>query len=244
MPDSAQVQAMFGRIAPRYDLLNRILSMGIDQGWRRRILRETGPVDGRRVLDVCCGTGDLALLFAREGAEVVGVDFTGPMLERAVRKPERRRSLFVRGDALRLPLADDRVDFATVAFGIRNVADRLHGFAELARVVRPGGKVFVLEFSMPPGPVMSGLYRFYLGHALPRIGALVSGDGAAYRYLPDTVLAWPSPSQLEREMAGQGLVDCGHALLSRGIACLSYGTVPPVGPPTGASADTGGDESA
>lgn len=217
---------MFGRIAGRYDVLNRVLSVGIDQRWRNRVLAEAGVVAGRTVVDACCGTGDLALAFSAGGARVVGVDFTPGMLVHAVRKDAARAGLFVEGDALRLPVGSGVADFASVAFGIRNVADRVAGLRELARVVRPGGRVLVLEFSMPPGRVLRGLYRFYFTKALPRIGGSVSGDRGAYEYLPDTVLAWPAPDELRAEMEGIGLVDCGYHLLTRGIACLSFGRVP------------------
>lgn len=204
---------MFARIAGVYDLLNRTLSLGIDQRWRKRMLRAAGEVRGRDVLDVCCGTGDVALLFAAEGAEVVGVDFTAPMLSQAVRKAERSGSqaVFVRGDAMRLPAADRSCDVATIAFGIRNVADREGALRELARVVRPGGRVVVLEFSMPPGAVLGRLYRLYFTRILPAIGRLVSKDRDAYEYLPRTVLAWPAPEQFAREMRGAGLEEIGRA---------------------------------
>jgi demethylmenaquinone methyltransferase/2-methoxy-6-polyprenyl-1,4-benzoquinol methylase len=226
MPEATRVQAMFGRIAPRYDLLNRVLSAGIDQRWRRRILGLAGGVEGRVVVDACCGTGDLALVFARAGARVVGVDFTQPMLRLAGEKPERARSLFVRGDALALPLETDAADFATVAFGVRNLEDRPRGLRELARVVRPGGRVFVLECSLPPNRALASFYRFYFTRMLPRIGGWISGDPDAYRYLPDTVLAWPTPEEFRHEMEAAGLVECGFERLTGGIACLSFGTVP------------------
>ena len=225
MPEPAKVRAMFGRIAPRYDLLNRVLSGGIDRRWRKRLLREAGDPTARRCVDVCCGTGDLALTFARAGASVVGVDFTSEMLAIA----EKRRTgpvRFVEGDALRLPLADGVADLSMVAFGIRNVGDRGVGLAELRRVVRPGGRVLVLEFSMPRSRLLGALYRFYFTRILPVLGGWISGDRAAYRYLPDTVQAWPSPEELDREMEAAGLTACGHHLLSGGIACLSFGTVP------------------
>ena len=223
---------MFARIAPRYDLLNRLLSLGIDRRWRRAVLRRAGELDGRLVLDACTGTGDLALAFARAGARVVGADFTHEMLLRADRKDrgrgERgdRRVCFVGGDTLCLPLGDGAVDVSTVAFGIRNVADRERGLAELARVVRSGGLVLVLEFSMPASRLLGALYRLYFTRILPRIGGWISGDSGAYRYLPDTVLAWPDPDELAREMETVGLVDCGWRRLSFGIACLSWGRVP------------------
>jgi len=234
MPDPVLVRGMFGRIAGRYDLLNRVLSLGIDQRWRRAAVRAAGELPGEPprdlrgavAVDVCCGTGDLALALGAEGARVLGVDFTPQMLRRAVAKAGRGDGRFVEGDALRLPVADGAADVATIAFGLRNVADRRAGLAELGRVVRPGGRVLVLEFSQPRGRLFGALYRFYFTRVLPRIGGGVSGDGGAYRYLPDTVLAWPSPDDLRREMEASGLVGCGWRALTGGIAVLSWGDVP------------------
>lgn len=221
---------MFARIAGRYDLLNRTLSLGIDQRWRRRAVRRAGVAAGARVVDVCCGTGDLALAFARAGAQVVGVDFTPQMLSRARRKGgDRRGLLFVQGDALALPIADGACDGASIAFGLRNVADRRAGLVELARVVRPGGWLLVLEFSTPPGRLLGGAYRAYFTRLLPRIGRIVSGDGDAYSYLPRTVLAWPGPEELARELRALGLEQVDHELLSGGIVCLHRARVPPGG---------------
>ena len=218
---------MFGRIAPRYDLLNRALSLGVDRRWRRALLARAGEVAGARVVDACCGTGDVALGFARAGARVVGVDFTREMLDRAqAKRGSRAGAVFAHGDALALPVADASADVCTVAFGIRNVADRAAALREMARVVRPGGRVLVLEFSMPGGRVLGGLYRFYFTRVLPRVGALVSRDDDAYLYLPRTVLAWPAPAELERELEAAGLVECGHRELSGGIACLHWGRAP------------------
>lgn len=225
MPDPALVRPMFGRIAPHYDLLNRLLTVGIDRRWRNALVRAAGPLAGRRAVDACCGTGDLTLALSAAGAEVVGVDFCVPMLERAERKRARGRRVFAHGDALALPLDDDSCDVATVAFGIRNVADRRAGLREMARVVRPGGKVLVLELSMPPGAVLGRLYRLYFDRILPGIGRIVSGDAAAYRYLPDTVMAWPSPEEFASEFEEEGLLDCGFERLTRGICALHWGTV-------------------
>lgn len=217
---------MFGRIAHRYDFLNRVLSMGIDRGWRKALLKRAGSVKDCLVVDSACGTGDLSLVFAKAGARVVGVDFTHEMLLCAEPKSGGEGCVFVHGDALAMPLADSVADFSSIAFGIRNVSDRIQGLRELARVLKPGGKVFVLEFSMPRGRFLGAFYRFYFTRILPRIGGLISGDSAAYRYLPDTVLSWPKPEEFQAEMESVGLVDCGFQLLSGGIACLSYGTVP------------------
>jgi demethylmenaquinone methyltransferase/2-methoxy-6-polyprenyl-1,4-benzoquinol methylase len=228
MPDPVQVESMFARIAGVYDLLNRTLSLGIDQRWRKRMLAASGEVRGRDVLDVCCGTGDVALLYSRHGARVVGVDFTAPMLERAVKKAGRAGldTRFARGDAMQLPAATASCDVATIAFGIRNVADRMGALRELVRVARPGGRVIVLEFSMPPGALLGRLYRFYFTRLLPFIGRMVSKDREAYEYLPRTVLAWPAPEQFASEMRAAGLEQVEWTLLTRGIACLHVGRVP------------------
>ncbi len=236
----ARTRAMFGRIAGTYDLLNRTLSLGVDQRWRRALLDRAGDVRGKTIVDACCGTGDVALQFARAGARVVGVDFTPQMLERARSKGadlERTSSqdalpvrgpAWAHGDALHLPVRDSVADVCTVAFGIRNVVDRVACLREMRRVVRPGGQVLVLEFTMPPGAILGPMYRTYFLRFLPAIGRVISKDSDAYSYLPRTVLAWPAPDVFEREMESVGLVQCGHRLLTRGIACLHWG-VRPVG---------------
>ncbi len=228
MDEPRHVRAMFARIAGSYDLLNRVLSLGIDQRWRRAMLEAAGDVEGRVVVDACCGTGDVAFTFARAGAHVVGVDFTPEMLRRAERKKDPRvpASVFAHGDALCLPVKSASADFCTNAFGIRNVQDRRAGLREMRRVLRPGGRVVILEFTLPPGAILGALYRCYFTRVLPSVGRLVSKDADAYSYLPRTVLAWPSPTEFQREMELEGLVDCGHRLLTRGIACLHWGRVP------------------
>ena len=230
MPEPTQVRSMFARIAGRYDLLNRLLSAGMDRRWRAAALAVCGDVAGRRAVDACCGTGDLTLVLAEAGARAVGVDFTPEMLQRTHTKQPgagaHQRALFATGDALRLPVGDAVADVCTVAFGIRNVADRLKCLQEMRRVTRPGGRVVVLEFTMPPGAVLGRLYRLYFTRILPTVGRAVSGDDDAYAYLPRTVLAWPSPAELQAEMESVGLTDCGHRLLTRGICCLHWGSVP------------------
>ena len=210
---------MFARIAGRYDLLNRVLSLGIDRRWRRRALREAGELRGRIAVDACCGTADLGVDLRRAGARVVGVDFTLPMLRLGVPKlATAGGGLLVHGDALRLPVKSGAADVAAVAFGLRNLADPRAGIRELARVVRPGGRVLVLEFSTPPAGLFGALYRLYFTRVLPLVGGLLSGDAEAYRYLPRTVLAWPAPPELEQWLTAAGLERCGHALLTGGIA--------------------------
>ena len=228
MPEATQVRSMFARIAGSYDFLNHALSAGIDRRWRRRVVERAGAGAGGVVVDACCGTGDLGLEFARQGARVLGVDFTPEMLERAL--PKRRdlgvTPLFTHGDALHLPVRDACADVACVAFGIRNVADRTAALAELRRVLRPGGQLFVLEFSQPPGPVFGSLYRFYFTQLLPRVGNFVSRDDDAYAYLARTVMAWPSPPDLRNEIEAQGFEDCGFELYTGGISCLHWGRLP------------------
>lgn len=231
---------MFARIAGSYDLLNRVLSLGIDQRWRRAAVRRLrdGVPPGGVVADVCTGTGDLAVAFAREGVRTVGVDFTLEMVARAPRKVRDGDApvVFLHGDALTLPLPDDAVDGATVAFGIRNVADRLAGLREMRRIVRPGGTVLVLEFSQPQSWFFGGLYRLYFTRILPWIGRVMSKDREAYEYLPRTVLAWPDPDAFQAEFEAEGLLDCGHQPLTFGIACFHWGTVPEEPSSTEASA--------
>ncbi len=233
MPDATLVESMFGRIARRYDFLNRVLSGGVDQLWRRRTVAKAvelvGPLAGKRVVDVCCGTGDLTIAFARVGAFAVGADFTHPMLLEALPKGMGAGELpmgYARGDALHLPIAAGVADVASVAFGLRNVADRGRALAEMARVVRPGGVVLVLEFTLPPNRVLRSIYGFYFTRILPRLGGWVSGDPDAYSYLPDSVRTWPAPDRLRDEMALAGLESCGFELLFQGVAALHHGRRP------------------
>jgi demethylmenaquinone methyltransferase/2-methoxy-6-polyprenyl-1,4-benzoquinol methylase len=221
---------MFGRIAGRYDLLNHLLSGNVDKRWRRLVARTLRPslVEGARVLDVACGTGDLALALASAGAGVVvGLDFCRPMLEIARRKAaveSSRPPLFVEGDALRLPFADESFDVVTIAFGLRNLAGVEEGLRELLRVLRPGGRAAVLEFSSPVVPGFRALFRFYFARVLPRVGGLVSGSRGAYEYLPDSVSRFPDQERLAGLMREAGFREVEYRNLTGGIAALHTGT--------------------
>jgi demethylmenaquinone methyltransferase/2-methoxy-6-polyprenyl-1,4-benzoquinol methylase len=223
------VRGMFGSIAPRYDLLNHLLSMNIDRYWRARTVKRVSTVlvkPGARVLDLCCGTGDLMLaLQARSGAVVFGSDFCHPMLVAARQKVEQRRvrsSLF-EADALSLPVADGSVDLVTMAFGFRNLANYQHGLVELMRVLKPGGLAAILEFSTPPNPLLSRLYDYYSRAILPVIGGLISGSKEAYSYLPESVRKFPGAPELADQMREAGFTNVRFERMTAGIAALHLG---------------------
>ena len=235
-PDGRAVRDMFADCAPRYDRLNRTLSAGIDVLWRRRTLRralEGQTVRGLRVLDVCSGTGDLALAFAARGCSVMGVDFCKEMLFCGAQK-RRARELpgelgFVAADAQHLPFEDDSFDVATVAFGIRNVHDPLQGLRELERVLRPGGRVLVLEFSKPRTKLIGPAYLWYFRKVLPKLGKLLAPATRrheAYDYLPESVMRFPEREEFCAVLEAAGLQGAQHTLLSFGIACLYEAQVP------------------
>ena len=220
-----EVREMFDNIAPKYDLLNHTLSMSIDRVWRRRVV---GAKPGR-ILDVATGTGDLAIAMARRirDVQVLGVDLSEQMLAVARRKIEARgldgRIVLDRGDAERLAVADASVDVATVAFGVRNFGDLGAGLRELARTIKPGGKVVILEFSRPGNRAFRALYEFYSYKILPRIGGLVSRDKRAYEYLPASVGEFPAPEEFMAMMARAGFRNCRARSQSFGIAQIYIG---------------------
>jgi demethylmenaquinone methyltransferase/2-methoxy-6-polyprenyl-1,4-benzoquinol methylase len=232
-----RIRRMFGAIAPRYDLLNHLLSLNVDRWWRWRTTQLVPPRGEEPILDVCTGTGDLALAYDRAaGARVAvfGTDFCLPMLLPAREKAERRaaagRVRFVEADTQRLPFPTDTFQLVTVAFGLRNVTDTDKGLAEMVRVARPGGRVAILEFSRPRGWLFGRLYRFYFRRILPAIGQVLSRNGDdAYSYLPASVMEFPDGEELAAKLRVHGLSDVYWHPFTFGIATLYVGTKNPAG---------------
>ena len=220
-----QVQAMFDRIARVYDRLNTVMTAGLDRRWRRRAVDLAHVSEGDPVLDVATGTGDLAVALRERvgpGARVVGLDFSEGMLELArVKAPAIE---FVQGSALELPYADGEFAAATVGFGARNFSDLPLGLSEMVRVVRPGGRVVVLEITTPQKLPLSWFFRLWFDRVVPVLGRL-AGDSEAYTYLPSSVRRFPGPQALGGELAAAGLVDVGWVLTAGGIIALHHGTV-------------------
>jgi demethylmenaquinone methyltransferase/2-methoxy-6-polyprenyl-1,4-benzoquinol methylase len=223
---------MFAKISARYDLLNHLLSGNMDKRWRRRVaseLRSDLEAGEGQVLDVACGTGDLALtLFESTDARVVGTDFCRPMLELAARKALKLAAAipFVEGDALSLPFRDGLFDGVTIAFGLRNLSSTDGGLRELLRVLKPGGKAAVLEFSKPIVPGFRAAFQFYFTTMLPWLGGIVSGSRGAYQYLPDSVSRFPDQKQLAALMRAIGFEEVEYRNLTGGIAALHLGKKP------------------
>ena len=223
---------MFASIAARYDLLNHLLSGNVDKRWRRLVAQTLlATLEDReaRVLDVACGTGDLSLTLLQSGqARIVGIDFCRPMLDIAATKAieSGSRIPFVEGDALELPFAECSFEAATIAFGLRNLTSVEAGIRELLRVLKPGGRVAVLEFSKPKAPVLRSLFKFYFTKVLPRFGGLISGSKSAYQYLPDSVSRFPDQLELASMLQAAGFENVSFRNLTGGIAALHLGTRP------------------
>ena len=226
-----QVQRIFSEIAPRYDLLNHVLSLNVDRWWRRQAvdLLRWDEAPGGVYLDSCTGTFDLALELARRSGfsgRVAASDFAHPMLVTGVPKLGPAAVAPVCGDALRLPFPDATFHGAMVGFGARNLSDLERGLGEFLRVLRPGARLVVLEFTTPPNPLVRGAYLFYFHRVLPLVGRVVSGHPWAYTYLPESVKDFPGPTDLEALFRQAGFVGVGHRLLTLGIAALHWGERP------------------
>jgi len=221
---------MFGRVAGRYDLLNTVMTAGLHHSWRKKAVEKTELQPGDSALDVCCGTGDLALELAGRvalGGHVIGCDFSEPMLDLAREKASRREATGVRfewADALSLPYDAGRFDAVTVGFGARNLADLSRGLGEMVRVLRPGGRLVILEITRPTRPPLSTFYSLWFDRIVPLLGAL-SADTEAYTYLPESVRSFPSPDRLAEKMDAAGLERIRWTILAGGIIAIHSGAV-------------------
>jgi demethylmenaquinone methyltransferase/2-methoxy-6-polyprenyl-1,4-benzoquinol methylase len=220
-----RIAGMFDAIAARYDLLNHLLSAGIDRWWRRQAIRSLRLTGQERVLDLCAGTADLSIAAARAGARrVLGIDIAGAMLQVGRQKVARNRLesriTLLRGDATQVPVADGAVSAVTIAFGIRNVNEPARACAEIRRVLAPGGRLAILEFAVPTNAVVRGVYLWYFKHVLPLVGAIISRHDSAYGYLPASVGAFQTPSEFSDLLHGSGFSDVQVRPLTFGIVIL------------------------
>jgi demethylmenaquinone methyltransferase / 2-methoxy-6-polyprenyl-1,4-benzoquinol methylase len=225
----AFVREMFASIAPRYDLANRILTGGLDERWRRRAIRLLAAPRGGRVLDCCCGTGDLVFGLTRSDPtlEITGVDFCRPMLERAQRRAARARPgnlRFVEGDVMAMPFADDTFDGATMGFSLRNVVDLDATLREISRVLRPGARFVSLDVSKAPNRLYKRFFDLYFYGLVPMVGGIVGGSKSAYSYLPNSLTHHPSAPELQERFTRAGLRNAGYAPLMGGAIAIHYGT--------------------
>jgi len=237
---SIKVREMFTRIAPRYDLLNHLLSLQLDRLWRARVTKLLRPILSQPdalVLDLCCGTGDLAFSLTRAGkARIVGADFAHAMLVRANQKSAALAAAatgqtvppvpFLEADAMRLPFADASFDLVTTAFGFRNLSNYEAGLREIQRVMKPGGTLAILEFTEPPDGLLGDLYRWYFCKVLPKIGGLISGDSAAYSYLPKSVARFFRPAELASLITAVGYQSVDYRVWTLGTVALHTATRP------------------
>ncbi|HUZ18745.1 MAG TPA: ubiquinone/menaquinone biosynthesis methyltransferase [Spirochaetia bacterium] len=225
-----EVRDLFDRTARTYDVLNHLFSFNVDNGWRKKLIRRSLAGSGARVLDLCTGTGDVAISFAKsvDGAKVVGLDFSREMLERGRRKIEHEgldaRVRFEEGDALNLSYPPGSFDVVCNSFGLRTLTNRPAAIAEMARVARTGGRVLALEFLPPPRTLFGALYSFHLHTLMPLLGGTLSGYRQSYTYLSETVDSFPSAEEIAAMMRSAGLSDVGYDRLTGGIAYLFYGT--------------------
>jgi len=229
-PEKDSIQVMFGRIAPRYDALNHLLSFGMDFYWRRQMAGMVGAGPGMRILDAAAGTGDSSLALLKRGAEVVASDFTIPMLAIGLEKFERHDTAglllgSIGADAQCLPFRDSSFDAVSICFGLRNIEQRGPAYAEFLRVIKPGGKLILLEFSRPRWGWLRWIYGAYNRCFLPKLGRWISGDESAYAYLPESIKIFPAQEELALELEGAGFADIAWRNLSGGIVTLHIGKV-------------------
>jgi demethylmenaquinone methyltransferase/2-methoxy-6-polyprenyl-1,4-benzoquinol methylase len=228
--DPQKVEEMFSRIAARYDLLNHVLSLGLDIGWRKKAAKETGKIDCHRILDVCTGTGDMAIelcRFWRGNAKIEGLDFSRELIESGRGKVSEAglndKITFKVGNAERLPFEDDWFDAVTIAFGLRNINNRLKALKEFYRVTTTGGCLVCLEFSQPTNPILEKAYSFYLLKLVPLVSGIFRSDPTAYRYLGNTIKDFPSPSELVNLITCAGWKEVSYQRLAGGIVAVHCG---------------------
>jgi demethylmenaquinone methyltransferase/2-methoxy-6-polyprenyl-1,4-benzoquinol methylase len=229
--DSRKVEEMFSRIASRYDLLNHVLSLGLDIGWRKKVAKETVKSRCRRILDVCTGTGDMAIelcRFWKGAAQVEGLDFSRELIELGRQKVRKanldERIAFREGNAEKLPFENDRFDAVTITFGLRNVNNRIKALNEFYRVTAPGGCFVCLEFSQPTNPILKKAYSFYLFNIVPFVSKVLGSDPAAYRYLGNTIKDFPSRAELAKLLESAGWKEVSCRKLAGGVVAIHRGT--------------------
>ena len=226
LPDNTR---LFSRIAATYDFLNHLLSLNIDKRWRRKLVKCAGAKRGEKILDVCTGTGDVAIRFAEtnQAAEIVGIDLSEEMLRIARRKALSngfsRRIRLLRGDAFNLPFDDDYFDIVTIAFGLRNIGHHARGISEMMRVLKEGGRLLILEFSPPRSDLFGAFYRLYFSSVFPVVGGIITGSARSYRQLTASIAGFPKPDQIIRLMKTEGLKKLQARRLTGGIAYVYRG---------------------
>ena len=221
---ASKVEDLFAAVAPRYDLINDIQSLGMHRLWKRQLVEAARPAPGDVALDLCCGTGDVAFALADRGAVVTGIDFSAAMLDVARRRPGRPSVTFVQGDAMALPVADASADVVTVAYGLRNVADIPRALAEWRRVLRPGGRLVVLEFGKPPGRAWRWFYFQYLQWVVPVFGRLFCGDSDTLGYIRESLLRYPGQRGIDEQLRALGFHDTHVVDLMGGAMSLNIAT--------------------
>lgn len=224
---AAQVNALFARIAARYDLINDLQSFGLHRYWKRRVIELARVRPGERALDLCCGTGDLAFALSRRGARVTGLDFSEPMLAVARRRAARDGAVeFLQGDALKLPFANASFDLVTVGYGLRNLASWEAGLDEMIRVTRPGGRLLVLDFGKPDHALWRALYFSYLRMFVPLLGLVFCGDAQAYAYILESLKHYPAQRGVEARLRALGLAEVRTVNLLGGVMSINFAALP------------------